>query len=55
MKNVETGTLKRLCNELRIPYIELESKGIIAKPCYPLDLNNAAFFRVATHILNEGP
>ncbi len=51
---IETGTLRGLCDDFKIPYVELERRRVFVNPSYPIDLNNPALFKAATHIINEG-
>ncbi len=53
-KPVEIKTLKRFCEDFRIPYIELERETVFSKVRFPLDLNNPSIFMLASHIINEG-
>lgn len=46
--------LKRLCNQLKTPYIELEKRKIFTQHNFPYNLADPALWKVATHILNEG-
>jgi len=54
LRSIETQNLRRLCNDLKIPYIELERRKIIANPNYPIDLNTPALLKAAVHIINKG-
>ena len=54
VKPIEVGTLKKLCEDLKIPYVELEKRLAIINPNYPIDLNNPSLFKMAIHIINEG-
>lgn len=46
--------LMRLCNQLQIPYIELEKRGIFTEHQFPYDLGNPALWKLAAHVINEG-
>lgn|GEM_PF-1618801 len=54
VKPVEAGTLRRLCDDLKVPYIELERRKVFINPTFPIDLNKQALFKAAIHIVNEG-
>jgi len=54
VRSIETETLRKLCDDLKIPYVELERREVFVKPNYPIDLNNPALFKAAIHIINEG-
>ena len=46
------STLIRICDELGIPYYELERRGLF-RGRYPCDLANPDLWRVAVHVINE--
>jgi len=54
IRPIETETLRKLCKDFKIPYIELEKRKAIVDPNFPIDLNNPALFRAAIHVINEG-
>jgi hypothetical protein len=54
VKQPTTKGLKRLCNQLKTPYIELEKRKIFTRHNFPYNLADPALWKVATHILNEG-
>jgi len=56
-KLVTKSTVKglvRLCNQLNIPYIELEKRKIFPKHNFPYNQADPALWKLATHVLNEG-
>ncbi|RLF08021.1 MAG: hypothetical protein DRJ69_06590 [Thermoprotei archaeon] len=51
---VRVSVLRRLCDELKLPYDSLEKEGAFISPQYPIDLNSRSLWFAAFHIINEG-
>jgi len=51
---ITTGSLRKLCDELAIPYIVLEKKRLFRQYNFPYDLSSPSLWKLATHVINEG-
>ena len=51
---MKVRVLKRFCKAFRINPDDLEKRGVIQNPSFPLDMSSKAFVKAKSHVLNEG-